>query len=138
MLGCLTKKGVDFSSFTPHFPLLNRYLKRLHLGDAGCHAMWNWNHSAGWVGLSEEELHGIISQKLMISRPADVEENWLLVVSGHQLSQSMGRLSVNELRGYQRLNKALEQGPYDNAYIFQYMSNRVLLWQPSNGWEAKA
>lgn len=138
VLGCLTKKGVDFSSFTPHFPLLNRYLKRLHLRDAGCHVTWNWNHSAGSVGLSEEELHGTISQKLIIFRPADVGENWLLVVSGHPLSQSMGRVSVNDLRGYQDLNKALEHGPYEKVYIFQSMCDRVLLWKRSEGWEEGA
>jgi len=134
VIGNLTKDGSDFKDFGASFPLLNEYLKRLNLYKTGCYITWEWNHSASSVGLNESELQKTIFKKLEIPRPTNITENWVLVVSGHWLSQSMGLPFVEELREYQTLNKALNQGPYDKVFIFQYMFDRVLLWEPYCTW----
>ena len=46
----------------------------------------------------------------------------------------MGLPYVEELMDYHEVNEALETGPYDKVYIFQYMYGRVLLWQQQSGW----
>lgn len=130
----LTKDGSDFSQFGSSSPLLGKYLKRLRLWDAGCFTSWEWNHMAAGVGLTERELLDIILPKIKVGRPKETNENWLLMVSGHQLSQSIGLPHVDVLREYGELNKALTCGPYDRVYIFQYMFGRVLLWQLAQGW----
>jgi len=112
----ITEKGVDFASLDPAFPLLGKYLTRLRLWDARCYVTWEWSHNADFVGLTQEELRRII------------------VVSGRQLSQSMGLVEAAKLNRYQEINRALELGPYDKVYIFQHMETKILLWQPSSSW----
>jgi hypothetical protein len=133
-LGDLTKKYSNFKFFGSKFPLLNSYLKCLSLCNADCYITWGWNHSVTYVGLSESELKRVVCPKLKMPRPPEVKENWLLVVSGHQLSQCMGLPKIESFQNYQELNSALEHGPYDMVYIFQYMFDRVLLWKPTSEW----
>jgi hypothetical protein len=133
-LNSFTGKVGDFSSFGTNFSLLRKYLKRLHLAIVDCYITWEWNHSASSVGLNDSEMKKTISRKLGIPRPKGVSENWLLIVSGHQLSQSMGLPDVEKLNGFQEVNEALKNGPYDKVFVFQYMFDRVLLWDPSIGW----
>jgi hypothetical protein len=133
-LKSLTQKRGDFNSFGINSPLLKKYLKRLHLATVNCYITWEWNHSASSVGLNESEVKKTILKKLAIPRPKNVSENWLLIVSGHQLSQSMGLPHVEKLNAFQEANKALKDGPYDRVFIFQYMFDRVLLWEHSSGW----
>ena len=133
-LKSLTKKGVDFSSFDITFPLLRKYLRRLHLGLAECYITWEWNYSASSVGVNDSEMKKTISRKLEIPRPQGVSENWLLVVSGDQLSQAMGLPDVDKLESFREVNEALKTGPYDRVFIFEYMFDRVLLWELSSGW----
>jgi len=132
-LKSLTGKRSDFTSFGQSFPLLSKYLRKFQLSTVCGGLTWEWNDGR-WVGLSESELQKTISGKLNIARPTNAEENWLLVVSGHQLSQSMGLPNVEKLRSFNQLNEDLVGGPYDKVYIFQYMFESILLWQPSDGW----
>lgn len=133
-LNSLTSKGKDFNSFHTSLPLLGRYLRKLHLQPVNCYITWEWNHSASSVGLNESEMKRTISKKLAIPRPKNVSENWLLIVSGHQLSQSMGLPDVKELNAFEEVNGALKNGPCDKVFVFQYMFDRVLLWELSSGW----
>jgi len=133
-LNSITGKGKDFNSFHTSLPLLGRYLRKLHLQPVNCYITWEWNHSASSVGLNESEMKKTISRKLEIPRPESVSENWLLIVSGHQLSQSMGLPDVEELNAFEEVNGALKNGPCDKVFIFQYMFDRVLLWELSSGW----
>lgn len=133
-LKSLTEKGRDFSSFDINFPLLRKYLRRLHLAIVDCYITWEWNHSASSVGLNDSEMKKTISRKLGIPRPKGVSENWLLIVSGHQLSQSMGLPDVENLNAFRETNEALKNGSYDKIFIFQYMFDRVLRWEHSTGW----
>ena len=132
--GSLTKEVSMFRFSEQGFPLLDRYLKHIALWDAGCYITWEWNHSVRFVGLSQVTLQKVISPKLEIPRSTSVTENWLLVVSGHQLSQCMGLPCADELSEYKELNGMLSHGPYDKIYIFQYMFDRVLLWEFPSGW----
>lgn len=134
-LKSLTEKGGDFSSFGTNFPLLRKYLKRLHLAIVECYITWEWNHSASSVGLNESEIKKSISRKLEIPHPKGVSENWLLIVSGHQLSQSMGLPDVQKLNAFNEVNNMLKNGPYDKVFIFQYMFDRILLWEHSGNWK---
>lgn len=133
-LNSFTGKVGDFSSFGTNFSLLRKYLKRLHLAIVDCYITWEWNHSASSVGLNDSEMKKTISRKLGIPRPKGVSENWLLIVSGHQLSQSMGLPDVENLNAFQETNEALKNGSYDKVFIFQYMFDRVLRWEQSSGW----
>ena len=67
--------------------------------------------------MNESEIKKSISRKLEIPRPKGVSENWLLIVSGRQLSQSMGLRDVEEPNAFQEVNAALENGPYDEVEI---------------------
>jgi hypothetical protein len=120
----------DFSGY----PLLEQYLDSADLAPSGCFSTWDWGYDVKEVGASEEELARAILLKLRAARPAAVDENWLLVVSGHQLSQAMGLPDADELRDYTCLNEALAGGPLDKVYIFQYMFGRILEWSPVKGW----
>lgn len=133
-LNSITGKGKNFNSFDTSLPLLGRYLRKLHLQPVNCYITWEWNHSASSVGLNESEMKKTISRKLEIPCPESVSENWLLIVSGHQLSQSMGLPDVEKLSAFQEVNEGLEKGPYDKVFIFQYTFDRVLLWELSRGW----
>ena len=54
---------------------------------------WDWDHEAASVGLQQDELMAALEAKLR-KAPAysskGVDDLWLLVVSGHRLSQAMG------------------------------------------------
>ena len=133
-INVISVEGLDFCSFPPEFPLLNQYLEKLYLQKAGCYITWEWNHCCAAVGANESELKTCIFPKLKNPRPDKVTENWLLVISGHELSQAMGMRHVGLLGDCQDLNDALLKGPYDKVYIFQYLYDRILLWQRSGGW----
>jgi hypothetical protein len=134
-LESISDKGKDFNSFGTNFSILGNYLRKLHLQPVWCYITWEWNHSASSVGLNESEMKKTISRKLEIPRPNCASENWLLIVSGHQLSQSMGLPDVQKLNAFNEVNNMLKNGPYDKVFIFQYMYNRILLWEHSGNWE---
>ena len=128
-----------FRDFGPGYPLLGEYLREICVERAGEDIppellQWQWNHDVAWAGLGESELLAAILPKLDSSRPTGISDNWLLVVSGHRLSQCMGLPEVSQFKRYRQVNQALIKGPYDKVYIFQYMFGRVILWQPGTGW----
>ena len=130
----ISVEGLDFCSFLERFPLLNKYLEKLHLQKVNCYMTWEWNHCCAAVGVNEAELKNTIFPKLTIPRPDKVTENWLLVISGLELSEAMGMPHVGLVEEYQILSSALLKGPYDKVYIFQYGLDRILLWHRSSGW----
>ncbi len=116
------------------YPLLTEYLDEVALSRPGCYTTWDWDRNVASVGLSEEELKKIVLPKLEVQRSADVAENWLLVVSGYRLSQSMGVAHVDAVRDYGCLNTAIARGPFDKVYVFQYMYDRILQWDLRDSW----
>jgi hypothetical protein len=130
----LTKEVSWFRSFPSNYPLLNRYLKKIHLQKAGRWMPWNFNSSA-WVGITEEELGKCVSKKLQTPRPVEVDENWLLVVSGNDISQQIGSTPCETFNGFAELHKCFDGSAFDKIFFFQYVWGRVLCWSPGKQWE---
>ena len=63
------------------------------------------------------------------------DENWLLITSGTQTSQQMGRLSVGQMNKFSKILDLLNKSPFDKIYIYDYSRSRVVLWTASKGWE---
>ena len=120
-----------------HFTLLNRYLTKIHLFYMPHCDMWTWNRSCGFVGLSEPELLKVIQKKNEKCRNGIhtiIDENWLLIVSGSNVSQSMGQISVKDLKGYKNVSNSLINGFFDRVYIFQHCG-KLILWQKTDDWK---
>lgn len=128
-----TNEWKEFSDFGAPFLLLEKYLRKIRLKPVDFYIDWDWNHSAAFIGLTEQELKTCIRDKCNVSRPTNIDENWLLVVSGWQLSQSMGFPAVEELQQYTSVNTLLGNGPYDKVYIYTYMVNGILEWSREKG-----
>jgi len=108
------------------YPLLKRYLKEFVLEKVGCYINWDWNHDTDWVGLRERELINIITPKVgkvANYRKKSLDELWLLIISGHRLSQAMGMRLSYKLKAFDQLDSLLEKSGYDKVYIYQYISS---------------
>lgn len=131
---CNLKKGEgkEFNAFGSEFPLMRDYLKKFYLRNAGCYITWEWNHNASSVGLNEGELIGAIKKKINRLREGgwpDLPEKWLLVVSGHQISQCMGgKLVQNKLPKFTELNSQLKKSGFDKVFIYQHMFHSVFMF----------
>ncbi|MEW6687108.1 MAG: hypothetical protein AB1393_13045 [Candidatus Edwardsbacteria bacterium] len=116
-----------------NYPLLKKYLNKFYLERVGCYITWGWNDASS-IGLTEPEIISIVEPKI---KKADkyiqkkIDELWLLIVSGHRLSQQMGLGLSDKLNGFAQLNSKLEQSAYGKVYIYQYMHNVVYEWP---GW----
>ncbi len=88
------KEKKEYNNFGAEFPIMTGYLRKFRLRNAGGYRTWEWNYNVASVGIKEEELIATtIEPKInRLKKPgwADLAEKWLLVVSGHQLSQHMG------------------------------------------------
>lgn len=117
-----------------NYPLLNKYLAKFCLEKVGCYITWEWDHNFAWVGLTETELIDAIRtkiEKIVNYKQKDLDELWLLIISGHRLSQDMGRLLEYKLNNYSQLNRLLKKSGYSKVYIYQYMLNVIYQWP---GW----
>jgi hypothetical protein len=117
-----------------NYPLLNKYLAKFCLEKVGCYITWEWNYNFAWVGLTEVELIDAIRtkiEKIVNYKQKDLDELWLLIISGHRLSQDMGRLLEYKLNTYSHLNSVLKKSGYSKAYTYQYMLNVIYQWP---GW----
>jgi hypothetical protein len=131
----LNNEGSSFSSFEPDCPTMTSYLNKVQINRVNCYVAWDWNHDVSCVGISESELEKTIATKTKTTpKSSDYAEYWLLVVSGTALSQAMGMPHPENLDDY-RISQDLANGPFDKVYIFQYMYDRILLWQRPNGWQ---
>ncbi|MFP4029470.1 MAG: hypothetical protein ACLFWL_16920 [Candidatus Brocadiia bacterium] len=131
----LTAEGVFYDYFDG-YPLLKKYVSFVQLGSIDFYVDWEWLNGAAFVGLTEDELSGAIDPKLDVDRPPDVDENWLLVVCGLNLSQDPGNPSVSEMNDYTELNRDLADGPYDRIYFYERMHSQILQWSNESGWRA--
>lgn len=117
-----------------HHPLMKKYLSSFSLEKVGCSIMWDWNHNAAFIGLTEDELINTIqpkTEKVMKFKSENIEEYWLLVVDGPYLSQEMGLRLQYKLPDYTRVDKLLRESKFKAMYIFQYMFDVVYQWP---GW----
>lgn len=123
----------DVSGINEEYPLLKRYLIRMHLKSAECFISRTWNYDSGWVGLTEEELIKTIGRKTTLADNyrADMDELWLVVVEGYKISQGMGLFLERYLEGFERVDRLLSESRFERAFIYQYMHGVVYCWP---GW----
>ena len=118
------------------YPLLDEYVRKITLEEVGCYMTWGWNFDASFVGLSEPELVNTITpkiKKIAMYKKKPFDELWLLIISGHLLSQAMGGSKdfSSTLHSFRRLNHLLEKSGFDRVYIYQRMHDTVYKWP---GW----
>ncbi|MFA5038611.1 MAG: hypothetical protein WC732_02915 [Candidatus Omnitrophota bacterium] len=136
-LAILTDKSQDFKIPLDDFPLLKKYVAKIRLNKVGCYITWDWNHSGGFVGFSEDELVRVISRKASQDNSENsCGETWLLIVAdgGEGISQSMGVPHLHELNSFGTVNRMLEASSFDRVYIFQYLLDRIFEWRCGRGW----
>jgi hypothetical protein len=101
--------------------VLCRYLKQIHVRVVRCCMEWDWNHSFGGVGTSDNELLSILSPKFSLKRAEDVDELHLVVAGdGRTVGTYIGYLDPGRLDSFNRLNAALDRSNYDVVAIVNY------------------
>ena len=133
----LTEEGTSFGSFEPfpsNYPLLKKYLEEIRLKKVNCYMTWD-RSSAAYVGISEKELEKCVSKKLKNPRPQQISENWLLIVSGSDMSQQIGLTHYEKFNNFAQLNDSLEKSSFDKVFFFQYVWQRVLCWLHNKQWK---
>ncbi|MEK7448934.1 MAG: hypothetical protein AAB019_05550 [Planctomycetota bacterium] len=132
---CLLRKNEEREiSLFQNASLVNQYLEALVLKNAGCYITWDWNHTGSWIGLSEEELFNVIKPKLIKNyKGLNFLENWLLIVSGPSLSQSMPlrEHTLRKLNKYSDCNNQISKSNFSKVFIYQYMFNTVFEYEPA-------
>ncbi len=115
-----------------NYPLLSKYLKRFRLGKCGCYMTWEWNHNVLPIGVTETALIKTVESKIFADyKGKDIDEVWLLIVSGFRLSQALGMHLSNRLNTFNRLNNLLGKAGYSKIYLYQYMLDVFYQWP---GW----
>lgn len=129
----LTQEDKEFDDF-PTGSLLEECLEKVEVSRLeGLYiSLWEWNRTSGSVGLREQELLDCIQDKLLLGRLSDAHEFWLIVVSGHRLSQSMGPRP--QVAAFALVTQQLASSSYDRAYIYQYMYDGIWQWARGSGW----
>lgn len=126
----------DYKEINPggNYPLLNKYLEKFCLERAGCYITWKWNHNVSFVGFTEKRLINATKskiEKVVKYREKNIDELWLLIVSGHRLSQAMGLNLSYKLNTFDQLNNLLKHSGYNKIFIYQYMFDVIYKWP---GW----
>jgi hypothetical protein len=122
-----------FDSFPSDYPLLNKYLKKMNLKKVHCYITWD-RASAAFVGITEKELKECVLKKLRMSRPQQITENWLLIVSGASMSQQIGLTPYETFNQFAQINNSLEKSYFDKVFFYQYAFNRILCWSHDRQW----
>ena len=113
------------------YPLLNKYLKQFYLKRVDCYITWEWNHISSFIGLTETELIKTIQPKIKKSkhyRKNDLDELWLIIVSGTNLSQTMPTHLGETLRTFDTTNAILSESFFNKVFIYQYMLYVLYEW----------
>jgi hypothetical protein len=107
-------------------PLMNRYLRALHLRTCAF-AEWYSNITAGWVARPDATLESIVAEKTTKTyRPSD--ELRLVVQCSHRVSET-----VLPLEGAADLNAiSVQGGPFAKIYLLTMHGN--FEWDRSSGW----
>jgi len=130
----MINSGCKEKSPESKYLLLNKYLKNFSLKKVECFITWEWNHNASFIGLTETELIDAIKQKIKNFanyKAKEVDEIWLLVISGFRLSQTMSIRLSYELNTFDEVNSLLRQSEYNKVYIYHYMFDVIYEWP---GW----
>ena len=115
-----------------NYPLLSKYLKRFRVEKCRCRITWEWNYNVSSVGLTETALMKTVESKIVADyKGKDIDEVWLLIVSGYRLSQALGIRLSDKLNTFGRLNNLLSKSGYNKIYLYQYMIDVIYEWP---GW----
>lgn len=111
------------------FPLLSQYLKEMRFKRIRCHMSWDWNKNIGWIGTEPTALVDCIRRKVKKKYDTEgINDLWLLIVSGPNLSQAMGIDLQYDLANIGEVDELLQKSVFSKAYIFQYMFDVAYEW----------
>lgn len=114
-----------------NYSCLNMYLCNLRLKKVKCKLSWECNLRTAWIGLNSSMFVELVSKKaedLAKIKVANVDEYWLLVVSGPEMSQNMGPRVLEHLRELNEADGIMSQSKFRKAYVFQYALNTICEW----------
>lgn len=114
-----------------NYPMLNKYLKKFRSEKIGCYITWEWNYNISFMGITEEELINAVQPKMkkaVIYKEKNIDELWLLIISGYRLSQAMGIRLSDKLNTFDQLNILLRQSGYNKVYLYQFMFDVIYEW----------
>ena len=117
-----------------NYLILNKYLKNFYLERVGCYITWEWNYNVSSVGITEEELINASKSKIEKAskyKEKDVDELWLLIISGHRLSQAMGFRLSDKLNTFDQLDNLIRHSAYNKIHLYQFMFDVIYEWP---GW----
>jgi hypothetical protein len=94
---------------------------------------WDWNGNIAWIGTDQGAFMDCIQRKTAITYDrTDLDEIWLLVVSGPHLSQAMGFDDLDQvLQSMAEVDKLLRRSAFQKVYVFQYVFDVAYEWP---GW----
>lgn len=111
---------------------LKTYLRKLGIKEVRCSLSWDFNLRTAWVGVDSKSFISLIRKKVKdvkkCSARQDFDECWLLVVSGMELSQSMGVPMPAAFQELKEVGDILSQSKFRKAYVFQYMFDTFHEW----------
>jgi hypothetical protein len=129
---------LQFFEFPDCFPILREHLKLLDLQSSGqaINLRWLWDRElTSFLGGDPEEIGETIWRKTLTSRPAGVEEFWLLVaISGVSFGQMAPELDAKELAAQEDLETTLRASSFDRVFLNEAMFHRLLVWSRPEGW----
>lgn len=134
----LLRRESFFSEFSKaDYPLLASSLRKILAKKVRCYITWQTTLMGGSVGVHEHELLSTCGKKLAWDRPEGFDEAWLLIVSNYRTSETMGIVTVEDLKGFVDFNEKLSHGPFDKVYIHQPGFGQLLLWEDKYSWSDK-
>lgn len=134
----LTSTFKEYSACFKTGPL-TEFVQKIIASKTRCNYIeWNWNHSAAAIGLSEEELKTAISSKVLTTFHRNrFKEVWLIIVSGHEMSQAMGLPHIERLNEFRDVNAMLDKSQFDRSFLYEFMFDRILERERDSGWIQK-
>lgn len=124
-----------YKAFDYEYTHLRKYVEYFELQKVVCYMFWDWRHRADSVGLQKDELCSVIQAKIDKYTDCQANENWLLVTSGTQISQQMGRLCVGIMNEWKDVFDLLDKSPFDKVYVYDYMRSRIVLYTKVGRWK---
>jgi hypothetical protein len=126
---------VLYKTFDDEYGCLRKYVEYFELKKFSCYVPWDWKHNANHVGFQKDTLSNIIQAKMGKYIDCQVDENWLLITSGTQISQQIGHLCISSMNEWEDVLDLLKKSPFDKVYVYDYMDRRIIFWAKEGKWE---
>ena len=113
--------------------VLRTYLRDIRVRECKCYMEWDWNHSFGGVGTSDDDMLSVIGRKLSkYAPPVSINTSRLVVTTdGVHISEVGAPFSVEQLQTFSELNMAIEASAFDEVFLYGY---RAFKWTRDDGW----